>query len=127
MEPRRRITEADLLITEALIAQSYGKLKRSVVQAPSRAFHSIGQTLSEHPYATAGTAVVGGAAMYGIFRNMTSQGSHKKTQGHSQGHKETCHADLMHEMLFMLIPLAVPYITEYVQKYLGEIQSKKRN
>jgi len=128
MGNRRRVTEEDLLVTEALIAQSYGQLKRSVVQVPSRAYHSIGQTLHEHPYATAGTAVVGGAALFGIIKMMTSHSSgHQEARGREREQKDTCHSDLMHEMLLMLIPLAIPYITGYVQKYLGSIQPRERS
>jgi hypothetical protein len=129
MGTRRRITEEDLLITEALIAQSYGQLKQSVIQVPSRAIHSIGQTVCRHPYATAGTAVVGGAAMYGLIKMMTSPGSvpEAPAQERVQAQKDTRHPDLMHEMLLMLIPLAVPYITSYVQTYLASVQSKERH
>jgi hypothetical protein len=38
VERRRQITEEDILMTEAMIARSYGRVKRSVMQAPSRAF-----------------------------------------------------------------------------------------
>jgi hypothetical protein len=129
MGNRRRITEEDLLITEALIAQSYGQLKQSVIQVPSRAIHSIGQTVCRHPYATAGTAVVGGAAMYGLIKMMTSPGSlpEAPAQERVQAQKDIRHPDLMHEMLLMLIPLAVPYITSYVQTYLASVQSKERH
>ena len=74
METSRCVTEEDLLITEALIAKSYSQLKQAVIQAPSRALKSVSQTAREHPYATAGTAVVGGAAVYGIIKMMTSHG-----------------------------------------------------
>jgi hypothetical protein len=129
MENRKRITEEDLLITEALIAQSYSQLKHSVVQAPSRAYRSLSQTAQEHPYATAGTAVVAGVVLYGIIKKMTSrhtpvQEAPVKEQVPVQ--KDTCRTDPMHDMLLMLIPLVTPYITSYIQKYLGEMQSGKR-
>jgi hypothetical protein len=129
MKNRRRVTEEDLLITEALIAQSYSQLKQSVIQAPSQVCRSISQTVREHPYATAGTAVVGGAAMYGIIKMMTSPASVPEAPARDRGprQKDACHPDLMHEMLLLLIPLAVPYITGYVQKYLGSIQSRERH
>jgi hypothetical protein len=126
MENRRRVTEEDLLVTEALIALSYGQLKNSVVQAPSRAYHAMGQTMRDHPYATAGTAVAGGAALYGIFKMMSSRTPEPGVHESPRVPKDTGHSELMHEMLLMLIPLAVPYITGYVQKYLGNIQTKER-
>ncbi|MFA4848393.1 MAG: hypothetical protein WC626_01575 [Methanoregula sp.] len=129
MENRRCITEEDLLITEALIAQSYGQLKQSVVQVPSRAYRSLGQTAREHPYATAGTAVVAGVVLYGIIKKMTSHTSVQETPVKEQvpHQKDTCRPDPMHDMLLMLIPLVTPYITSYIQKYLGEMQSGKRD
>jgi hypothetical protein len=128
MEKRRRITEEDLLITEVLIAGSYGRLKQSVIRAPSRAFSSLGRTAREHPYATAGAAVVAGIVLYGIIRKMTThtpvQGSPGRPQIPVQ--KATSHSDLLHEMLPLIIPLAAPYVMGYIQKYLGKIHSEDR-
>jgi hypothetical protein len=129
MENRRRVTEEDLLITEALIAQSYRQLKQSVIQAPSRAFRSAGQTAREHPFATAAAAVVAGAAVYGIFKLITSRTSGKEAQGRSRVtmHKDTGRPDHMHDMLLMIMPLVAPYIMGYIQKYLGRILSGERD
>jgi hypothetical protein len=129
MENRRRVTEEDLLITEALIAQSYSQLKQSVVQAPSRAFRSLGQTLREHPYATAATAVVAGVAVYGIIKMITSRNSVQDAKGRSRVtmQKDTSSPNLLKEMLPMIIPLVAPYIMGYIQKYLGRIQSGERD
>ena len=128
MDNRRRVTEEDLLLTEALIAKSYGRLKQSVIQAPSRALRSAGQTAREHPLATAATAVVAGVAVYGIFKMMTSRGSVPEAQGRSRTplQKETGLPDLLHKMLPLIIPLAAPYIIGYVQKYLGKVLSEDR-
>ena len=129
MENHRRVTEEDLLITEALIAKSYSQLKQSVIQAPSRAYRSVGQTVREHPFATAATAVVAGVVVYGIIKLITSRASGKEAQGRSQVtmQKETSRPDLMHEMLSMIIPLVAPYITGYIQKYIGGILSGERD
>lgn len=123
MENTRHVTEEDLLVTEALIAKSYCQLKRSVIQAPSRAFRSAGQTARQHPYATAGAAIVAGVAIYGIFKMVTSHTSSHGAQGGSRStlKKDTGHPDLMRQMLPMLIPLVAPYIGDYIQKYLGKI------
>lgn len=127
MDNRRRVTEEDLLITEALIAKSYGRLKQSVVLAPSRAFRSLGQTAREHPYATAGTAVVAGVVLYGIIKKMISPPAPEaRERSHAPLQKEKGGPDLLHELLPLIIPLAAPYIIEYIQKYLGKIHSEKR-
>jgi ElaB/YqjD/DUF883 family membrane-anchored ribosome-binding protein len=129
MESRRRITEEDLLVTEAYIADSYGRLRQSVVQAPSRAYRSAGQTVREHPFATAATAVVAGIVVYGIFKLITSRASVQEAQGSSRVtmQKDTGRPDLMHEMLSMMIPLVAPYIMGYIQKYIGRILSGERD
>jgi hypothetical protein len=128
MENRRRVTEEDLLITEALIAQSYCQLKQSVIQAPSRAFRSAGKTARQHPYATAGAAIVAGVALYGIFKMITSRASAYEAPGGSRStrKKDSGHPDLLQQMLLMIIPLVFPYIGGYIQKYLGKILSGER-
>ena len=129
MESRRRITEEDLLVTEALIAESYSRLKKSVVQAPSRAFRSVGQTVREHPFATAATAVVAGIVVYGIIKLITSRASVQKAQERERVtlQKDTSRTDLMQEMLPMIMPLVAPYISGYIQKYLRGILSGERD
>jgi hypothetical protein len=120
MENRRRITEEDLLVTEALIEESYGRLKKSVWEAPATALGPISQTIREHPLEAAATAVGGGIAAYGIARMMrpgTSAESGKKRQGKKKKAKRR--HDPMMDILSAIIPLAIPYITGYLEKYLG--------
>jgi hypothetical protein len=70
----RPITEDDVLLTELLLAQSYGKLKHSVMQVSSDALSSVGASVAgtarKHPCATAGAAVGAGVILYGLFRMM---------------------------------------------------------
>jgi len=117
MESRRRITEEDLLVTEACIADSYGRLKKSVIHAPSRALGSVGGTITRHPFAAAATAMIGGIAAYVLITRMTSHGT---VAGQK---RERSHPDLMMEILSMLLPLAAPYIASYIQEYIGRILS----
>jgi hypothetical protein len=120
MENRRRITEEDLLITEAMIAKSYGRLKKSVFEAPAKALGPISQTISEHPLEAAATAVGGGIAAYGIARMITPRTNAeecKKRQGKKKKAKRR--HDPMMDILSALIPLALPYITGYLEKYMS--------
>ena len=121
MKNRKQITEEDLLVTEALIAESYGRLKRSVVQTPHRAFGSVGGTIRRHPYAAATVAIAGGIAAYSIVTRMTSH-----TAGAGQK-KEQSHPDLMKEMLVIFLPLAAPHIVSFIQKYLGSFLNSAKN
>src|SRR5665647_2706572 len=125
---RRRITEEDLLVTEKLIAESYGQVRQSVVQAPTRAFGSFCTTIRKHPFAAGGTAVVAGALLFGIFKLVTSRSSYNEEPGRSRNQlqRDRRGPDLTQEMLSMIIPLAAPYITGYLQNYIGRILSGKR-
>jgi hypothetical protein len=118
VESRKRITEEDLLVTEALIAESYGQLKQTVVRAPSRALRSAGNAARAHPYAAAATAIVAGVAVYGMYKMMTS-----RPGGSIPRQKEMGGTDLLQGLLPVIIPLITPYIAGYIQKYLGKIQA----
>ncbi len=128
MTNRRRITEEDLLITESLITESYGQIRQSVVKAPSQALGSLCGTIKKHPFASAATAVIAGAVVFGIIRLVTSRSSYNEEPGRSRRsyQRDTSGPDLTHEMLSMIIPLAAPYITGYLQNYIGRILSGKR-
>ena len=123
MKSHRRITEEDLLVTEALIAESYSRMKKSVIQAPSRVLTSVGGTIKRHPFAAAGTAVASGIAAYGLIRLITprtvSDGT--ENESHIRSRNERRRPDLMMEVLSMIMPLAVPYITGYIKNYVGRI------
>jgi hypothetical protein len=120
MENRRRITEEDLLVTEALIADSYGRLKKNITHAPAKALGSITQTISAHPVEAAATAVGGGIAAYGIARMITpSSSAEEGNKRHGKKKKAKHRHDPMMDILSALIPLAIPYITGYLESYVG--------
>ena len=124
MERRRQVTEEDILMTEAMIARSYGRLKRSVAQAPARAFSSAGETVRKHPFATAAAAVGAGIALFGLFRLMTRQGTREKDAGSRERRSSP---DMTREILSMIIPLAAPYVTGYLKNYLAKVFSGERD
>ena len=128
MVNHRRVTEEDLLVTEALIARSYGKLKQSFVQAPSRALNAAGKTAGEHPYATAAMAVVAGAALYGIFRMMTAHGRDHDTMGRQGTAMQNIvkRQNLMYEMLMTIVPMLMPLIPRLLPLNLGGFLFGKR-
>ena len=125
MEKRRQITEEDILMTEAMIAQSYGRLKRSVAQAPSRAFSSAGETVRRHPFATAAAAVVAGIALFGIFRLITRQGAAREKDTGTRERRSS--PDMTREILSMIIPIVTPYVTGYLKNYMAKIFSGERD
>jgi hypothetical protein len=125
VETRRQVTEEDILMTEALIARSYGRLKQSVVQAPSQVLGSVGGTIRKHPLGAAAAAVVAGITLYGLFRSVTRQGVVKER---ATGRKEyKSRPDMTMEILSVILPLAAPYVAGLIQSYLGKIHPGERD
>jgi hypothetical protein len=125
VEKRRPITEEDLLMTELLISRSFGQMKQSVVQAPSRALRSAGGTLRKNPYAAAGAAVGAGIILYALFRLMTRKGAVKGSG--LLGREQKSRPDMTMEIFSMILPLFKPYITGYLERYVGRMFSKDRH
>jgi len=124
VETRRQVTEEDIRRTEAHIARSYGRLKRSVARAPSRALGSVGGTVREHPMGTAAAAIVAGIAMYGLYRVMTRRrAAGEGSAGRREGGPRQ---DMAGEVFRMVIPLATPYIASYLGRYVGTLFSRER-
>jgi hypothetical protein len=125
VENRRQITEEDILMTEEMIALSFGRLKRSVVHAPSRAFCSAGETVRKHPVAAAVAAAGAGIAIYGLFRLMTRRSA--------AGEKAPVHREresrpgMSREIVSMIIPIVAPYIVGYLRNYMEGIFSSKQD
>jgi len=125
VEKRRPVTEEDILLTELLIARSFGNLKQSVVQASSGAFSSAGTTIKKHPYAAAGAAIGAGIILYGLFRLMNRGGSGKRS---AAGDREySSRPNMTMEILSMIMPIITPYITAYAEKYLGRMFARNRD
>ena len=128
MENRRRITEDDLLVTEALIVKSYGRLKKNVFQTPAKVFEPISQTISEHPLEAAATAVGGGIAAYGIARMLTtSNNAEEGKKRHGKKKRARRRNDPMMDILSALLTLAIPYITVYLEKYMDNNINPKQD
>ena len=127
MEDRRRVTEEDLLITEALIAESYGRLKQSVVRAPSRALRSAGQAICEHPFAAAATATVAGVIAYQLLGLLTPRvvAREADVQPHADVKNAGSRPDPMMEIVSVILPLAAPYVAGLIQSCLGKTQSEE--
>jgi hypothetical protein len=125
VETRRQVTEEDILMTEALIARSYGRLKQSVVQAPSQVLGSVGGTIRKHPLGAAAAAVVAGITLYGLFRLVTRQGVVKERVTGRKEYKSR--PDMTMEILSVILPLAAPYVAGLIQSYLGKIHPGERD
>ncbi len=126
MVKRRPITEDDLLLTELLLARSYGNLKKSAVKTSFDAIGCVGGTIRKHPFAvTTGAAVGAGILLFGLFSLLNRGGSAGKRD--SGERERSSRPDLMMEIFSMLMPVVTPYLTAYVEKYLGNTFSRSRN
>ena len=126
MENRKRVTEEDLLHTEAMIAASYNQLKQSVIEVPAKVYREVNHAVHEHPVASAATAVVAGVVVFKIIEKMTSRPSGQQTKNTQPPRQNTSRQDLMHDVLLMMIPMVTPYITTYLQKYIGSLETRER-
>jgi hypothetical protein len=79
MGMHRRVTEEDLHVTEALIADSFGRLKRSIAEAPHEAIRPATDMIREHPFATTTAAAGAGVIMFQLAKIMfASRAPHKE-------------------------------------------------
>lgn len=127
MKNRKPIDEDDILLTEMLIARSYGNLKRSVVDVSSKTLNSIGGTLGgtikEHPYASAGAAVGAGILLFGLLNLMNRKGS---PQGRGAGGGERSSGTGM-DIFSMLMPIVSPYFAAYLKNVLAGMVPTRRD
>jgi microcompartment protein CcmK/EutM len=124
VERSRPITEDDVLMTELLLARSFGNLKRSVAREASRSIRSVGGAVRQHPYAVAGGAIGAGIILYGLFRLLTRGSSAGRS---AAGSTETAsRPNMKMEIISMILPLVTPYITAYVEQAMGRMLSRRR-
>jgi hypothetical protein len=121
---RRRITGEDLLVTEALVAESYGRLKRSVARAPSRALRSAGKAVLRHPFMAAAAGALAGILAFGLFGLMRPRGGGRDPRGgpDDAGKKAAeSRPDLGMEILSAVLPLAAPYVADLIRSSLDRV------
>jgi hypothetical protein len=114
MASRRRVTEEDAHVTEALIAESFGRLKKSITDAPHEAVRPATNIIRQHPFITTAAAAGIGIAAFEVFRIMAPRVAPKGTEkrgGASPG------------FLAQIWPLVAPYITTALQQQLGNALS----
>jgi hypothetical protein len=128
VETRKPITEDDVLLTELLLARSFGNLKKAAVKTSFAALGSAGGTIRKHPYATAGVAA-GAAAGAGLLlfmlvRRLSRGGSSRR--GSDAGTERSSRPDIAMDVISLLMPIITPYLTACVEKYLGHAFSRGR-
>ncbi len=117
MEGRRRVTEEDLHVTEALIADSFGRLKKSIAEAPHEAVRPAADMIREHPFIAAAAAAGAGMVAFQVFK-MVAPGPAPK------GHEKR--GGLTSNLTGQLLSMAAPYIASMLQQQLGKAMSGER-
>jgi hypothetical protein len=117
LEGHRRVTEEDVHVTEALIADSFSRLKRSLAEAPHEAVRPATSLIREHPLAAAAAAAGTGVIAFQLIRMFAPGPSHRehdKKGGMATG------------LMGQLLSLAAPYIASMLQQQLGRALAGER-
>ena len=113
----RRVTEEDLHVTEALIADSYARLKRSIAETPSRAVSPASNIIREHPLAVTVAAAGAGVLAFQLAKMfMPAFARREKHKGKDAGIGVTG----------QLFSMAAPFIASVLQQQLSRAISGKR-
>jgi hypothetical protein len=113
----RPVTEEDLHVTEALIADSFARLKRSIAEAPHEAVRPATNVIRDHPFAA--TAAAAGAGLIAFEVAKVAFGSRRRS-------KETGKSRHGVDVLGPLLSLATPYITSMLQQQLSRAMSGEK-
>lgn len=118
---KRKVTEEDIRLTEALIGNAFTRLKTSVAEAPHELVRPATSAIREHPFVSAAAAAGIGMAAYQVVRIITPRVVVREVVTDTSGKKleEKSHADLKSQLL----SLAMPYIVSYLQQELGKMMA----
>jgi hypothetical protein len=114
----RRVTEEDIHVTEALIADSFLRLKRSIAEAPHAAVRPAANLVREHPFAATAAAAGAGVVAFQLAKMMFPSRAPRKVSRRGRG--------VGIDVLGPLLSLATPYITSMLQQQLGKLLSGER-
>lgn len=111
MAAPRRVTEEDLHVTEALIADSFRRLKKSVAAAPHEVARPAADLIREHPLAATATAAGAGVIAFQVMKMLVGR------PAHGSGSKvKRAGSDLTGELLSMATPLIVSLFRQQLSR-----------
>lgn len=120
-----KVTEEDIRLTEALIGQSYGRLKTSVVKAPHDLVRPATNLIREHPFATAAAAAGIGLAAYKVVQTVSPKVVVKEVPAKAGGEAGASRGK--QDITSAIISLAMPYVMNYLQQELGKMMAGREN
>lgn len=113
-----RVTEEDLRLTEALIGQSFARVKASVAEAPHELVRPATSAIREHPFIAAAAATGVGVAAFQVLRMLTPRVVVKEVATDATG--EVREARKGADLTSQAISLVTPYIMGYLQQELAK-------
>ena len=115
-----RVTEEDILLTEALIGQSFARLKTSVAKAPHDLVSPMTTTIREHPFATAAAAAGAGMIAFRVINMFMPKVVVKEVPAK---HKITVKEGGQSNLTGQIMSIAMPYVMGFVQQELGKMMA----
>lgn len=118
---KHKVTDEDIRLTEALIGQSFGRLKTSVTKAPHDLIRPATSTIRDHPIMTTAAAVGTGLVAFKLIRMFTPRVVVREVPAH--------HNITVQEgggggnMVSQLLALAAPYVVGVLQQELGKMMA----
>ncbi|OPY25809.1 MAG: hypothetical protein A4E28_02948 [Methanocella sp. PtaU1.Bin125] len=97
-------------MTEALIAESFGRLKKSVTDAPHQAIRPASSLIQDHPFISVAAAAGIGIAAFQVFRMMAPRKAAKGEEKRGGGGAS---------ILGQVWPMVAPYVTSMLQQQLS--------
>jgi hypothetical protein len=120
MIPKKKVTEEDLKVTEALLASSFNNMKNSLARIPGDMVKPVTSTVKAHPYATVATAAGAGLMGYQLIRLMTPRVITREVKVGPQGEvKEPARASLASQILSIAAPYILGYLRQEVTRLLA--------
>jgi hypothetical protein len=123
MIPKKKVTEEDLKVTEAMLARSFTNLKSSMTRVPSDIVKPLTGTVREHPYATIAAAAGIGLVAYEFIKLVTPRVVMKEV-------KVQPRVDVSErgrsKLTSQVMALAAPYLVGYLQQEVSRLLSKPR-
>ena len=122
LQPRtkkQKVTEEDLIITKALIGQSFSRVKAAVSNAPSELVRPATTVVREHPLATTAAAAGAGVILFQVMRLLIPRVVVKEVE-HGAGGKVREKA-VQPDLTSQVISIAMPYVIGIIQQELGKM------
>ncbi|AFC99726.1 hypothetical protein Mtc_0971 [Methanocella conradii HZ254] len=127
MAPRENVTEADVKVTGARLAEAYAGFKKALFGIPSEAVRPVADTVKSHPYVSMAAAASAGFVAYRLLgllmpREKTIRDAGMQPQAKVE---ERRRPSLTSRLISGAAAFAAPYIMSYVKGELARLFSKK--